>query len=391
MSCYIASSDNRIYAAAEANYCVAGTASLTNRIPAVSLAVRQSVERPQRRDKTGSRTFGGWPAGGARRRNSFDLSVYLAGWDPAAAAPSYGALFQAGLGGPGIVFAGGTVSGVPAAGQVQFVSAHELTVGQAIRSGGELRFVAAIVNPTTVALNVPFSTAPAAGSAIGKTISYLPATNLPSVTVFDYWSPATAVQRILAGGAVERMRVEVNGDFHQFEFVGVAADVVDNLTFASGQAGLTSFPAEPGPVSGTFSLVPGSLGQAWFGTAPSQFHTLLAAEVTLENNIDLRSREFGESKPRCIVAGRRSVSLDLELASDTQAHTLELYEAAASESPVSAMFQLGNQELHLCGVYLPAVVPEPPEFVDEGARLQWRFRNNRAQGVHNDEIVVAFG
>ncbi|MFN7920746.1 MAG: hypothetical protein U0Q16_11650 [Bryobacteraceae bacterium] len=390
MGCYIASTDNRIYAALEPSYCTAGTASAANRIPAVKLNLSQTVERPRRQDKTGSRTFGGWPIG-LRRRTTFDVTTYMAGWEPGTDAPCYGDLFRGALGRAGVVFNGGTAAAGSTAEQVTTAAAHGLVVGQAVRFLGELRFVAAIVSDTAVILNAPFSTTPAAGASFGKTITYLPSSTIPSISLFDYWTPAAAVQRIAVGAAVDRMRVRVNGDFHQFQFTGDAAALIDSRTFEDGQAGLTSFPDEP-TVSGTnFSLVAGSLGQAWFGATPSQFHTVLSAEVTLENGLDLRSREFGELKPRCIVTGQRTVSLDMEIASDVQEQTLALYEAGATGSPISAMLQLGNSDLHLCGIYMPAVVPEPVDFVDDGARLQWRFRNSRAQGVHNDEISVAFG
>jgi hypothetical protein len=54
------------------------------------------------------------------------------------------------------------------------------------------------------------------------------------------------------------------------------------------------------------------------------------------------------------------------------------------------MLQLGEQERQLCGIYAPAVIPEVPEFEDRETRLQWRFRNNRAQGTANDELIIAF-
>jgi hypothetical protein len=54
------------------------------------------------------------------------------------------------------------------------------------------------------------------------------------------------------------------------------------------------------------------------------------------------------------------------------------------------MFQLGEIEGQLMGVYLRSVVPELPEFDDGEHRLQWRFRGGRAQGTVDDEVVVGF-
>ena len=388
MCCYISSNDNRIYAALESGYGTVAAFTAQQRLPAIRLDVRQAADQLRRRDKTGGRTFLGLP-NTVRRRTSFDLATYMTEWPAGNTAPPYGALVQAAMGGSGLAFSGRTIGAVPDPMRLTFTAAHGLVPGQAVRYQTELRFVAAIVNGTTVVINAPFSSAPTVGSQVGRTITYLPATNLPSASIYDYWSPQEAVQRILAGGAVDRMKIRVNGDFHQLSFAGTAREVIDSSTFAVGQGELTAFPPEPA-VTAQFSLVPGSLGEAWFGASPSQFHTLLAAEVTLDNNIDTREREFGMQKPGCFAAGERRVTLDLDILSDCKPETLALYQAAVQRSPVNVMFQLGQSEGHLCGVWLNQVVPEVPEFADDETRLRWRFRDSRAQGSGNDELVVAF-
>ena len=55
------------------------------------------------------------------------------------------------------------------------------------------------------------------------------------------------------------------------------------------------------------------------------------------------------------------------------------------------MFQLGEQSEQLFGAYMPAMVPEVPEFDDSETRLQWKFQNSRAQGTVDDEFYIAFG
>ena len=44
--------------------------------------------------------------------------------------------------------------------------------------------------------------------------------------------------------------------------------------------------------------------------------------------------------------------------------TKALYQAARQQSPISVMFQLGDNDGQLMGVYLKSVVPEVPEFDD---------------------------
>ena len=94
----------------------------SNRIPALKLTVQQQLDVKDRKDKTGSRTFAGLPAGG-RRRTNFELQTYLTSWEKSAAGPGYGPLFQAALGGAPLHFAGGTVASEHARGGLGFVSA----------------------------------------------------------------------------------------------------------------------------------------------------------------------------------------------------------------------------------------------------------------------------
>jgi hypothetical protein len=73
------------------------------------------------------------------------------------------------------------------------------------------------------------------------------------------------------------------------------------------------------------------------------------------------------------------------------AQTAALYQAARSRSPISVMFQLGEQTNQLFGAYMPAMVPEVPEYDDSQTRLEWKFSNCRAQGTAENELYVAFG
>jgi hypothetical protein len=256
MGSYISSNANRFYTALESSYGSVGTITASNRIPALKLTVRQQLEVTNRKDKTGSRTFAGLPVGG-RRRTNFELQTYLTSWQKSAAGPGYGPLFQAALGKEPVQFAGGTVASSTTEGRLGFAAPHGLSVGQAVATPSEIRFVAAIVDANNVQLNAPFTFPPAAGAALGTAVTYLPATDLPSVSVFDYWDPATAVQRILCGAAVDEMEIVVNGDYHEFHFSGQAQDVVDSSSFSGAAASLESYPPEPALGAFDYSIVPG--------------------------------------------------------------------------------------------------------------------------------------
>jgi len=390
MSSYISSNANRFYTVLESAYGQVGQVAAENRIPALKLGVKQQLEVTDRRDKTGSRTFVGIPSGG-RRRTTFDLRTYLTSWDKANAAPGYAPLFHAALGGNPQTFGGAAAGAGSQGNSLVFAGAHGLASGQAVTYAGEIRFVRAIVNGTTVQLNAPFSSTPAAGAALGGTLSLAPATELPSVSIFDYWSPSSAVQRILCGAAVNRMEIKVNGDFHEVDFSGVAQELADSSSFAADIGGLQSFPQEPAQGRFDYSLVPGHMGQAWLGSSPEQCLTLTSGSVVVDNDLDTRSKEFGSNLARAISPGRRTVTAAFELYSQDDAATASLYQAARQQSPIEVMLQLGEIEGQLLGVYLKSVVPEVPEFDDSDRRLQWKFRQSRAQGTTDDEVAVAFG
>ena len=328
---------------------------------------------------------------GLRSDTSFELKSYMSNWADQSLLPGHGPLFQACLGSAAALSGGGTVAGIPSTTQVAFATAHGLSPGQAVTSGGEIRFVSAVVDNLTVQLQAPFTVPPTTSSVTGPTAAYQPAEVLNSVTIYDYWSPGTAVQRILSGAALNKLTLKVNGDFHEFDFSGEAQDVLDSSSFASGQGGLTAFPAEPTVAPLNYSIVPGHLGQVWLGSIPNQFFTLTSAQITFDNNIDLREREFGITLPAAISPGLRTVTLDFSLYQQDNSATQALYQAGRQKSPISVMIQLGQQQGQLFGIYMQSVVPEVPQFSDTETRQQWQFQNCRAQGSVDNELFVAFG
>jgi hypothetical protein len=390
MSCYISSNNNRFYVALESTYGNVPAITGANRIPGVRLTATQVSEQTSRRDKTGSRTFVGLP-NRIRKKTSYQLDTFMTEWTDQTAPPSHGPLFQAAMGGTPIFFNGGTVASTNGGTGITFSAPHGLSPGQAVSYAGEIRFVAAIQNATTVFVNAPFTGGVVAGATLGTTITFPLANDLAGVSIFDYWDPSTAVQRILDGAAVDTMRVKVNGDFQEFLFSGPSRDLLDSASFTSVEGGLTQYPAEPSSVGFDYTIVPGHLGQVWMGATPTEFFTLTAAELRLTNNVDLRVREFGSDFAQCIAAGRRSVVLNFSIFEQASAETAGLYQAARQRSPIGVMLQLGEQNGQLFGAYMPAMVPEVPEFDDHETRLQWKFQNSRAQGTVNDELYVAFG
>ncbi|HUG82593.1 MAG TPA: hypothetical protein VML01_13070 [Bryobacterales bacterium] len=389
MACVL-STQNRFYAELESAYGMAPAIAAGDRLSAVKLSIQQERDIRRRRDKTGGRTYLG-VSPGSRKKTKFSLQTYLVENASPGSPPAAGPLVQATLGAAPLTFGGGTAGSGSSTTQINFSGSHGLVPGQAFGFNGELRFVESVVDSNTVDVNAPFTTPPASGETLTAAVSYFPEDELPSVSIFDYWDPTEAIDRILVGGACDRMRVRVNADYHEMEFSGEAQDVLDTESFASGQGGLSSFPAEP-VLSGSTGLpVPGNLGQAFLGTPGSKFLTVTSALLQIGNDIDLRNREFGTSVPQCLAAGVREVIAEFELFGNHDQQTRDLYAAARSETPIGVMFQLGEAAGQMMGVYMSQVVPEVPEFEDDERILRWRFGNSRAQGTVNDEVVVAFG
>jgi len=390
MASYISSNANRFYVGLESTYGQTPSITAQNRFPAVKLTAKNQLEKADRRDKTGSRTFVGIPAG-LRRTTSFDVTTYMTSWDGQGAGPAYGPLFQASMGASPLVYTGGIAAAGCSATSLVFAGPHGLTTGQGISYGGEIRFVTATINATAAQVNAPFSTVPGAGAAITPSVSYFPATVLPSFSVFDYWDPSSAVQRVLCGAGINKMTVKVNGDFHEFEFSGMAQDLLDSSSFAGGMGQLSNFPVEPALGNFDYSIVPGNMGEAWLGSSPTKFYTITSGTFELDNGLDMRSKEFGTNLPRAIAPGPRSVTATFNLYELNDSATQGLYQAARQQSPINVMFQLGQQTGQVMGVYMMSVVPSVPEFDDSDNRLQWKFQGSKAQGTTDNELVVAFG
>src|SRR5207248_8571604 len=90
---------------------------------------------------------------------------------------------------------------------------------------------------------------------------------------------------------VDMMAMKVNVHFTEFQFSGLAQELVDSSSLSNGIGQLTSFPVEPPLVSFDYSIVPGHMGQVWLGNTPDRFFTVTEAELTVSNSLDVRERE----------------------------------------------------------------------------------------------------
>ena len=148
---------------------------------------------------------------------------------------------------------------------------------------------------------------------------------------------------------------------------------------------------EPAPTAVDYGLIPGNLGQVWLGAIPNQMFTVTQASVEVRNNLAMREKEYGSILPLALAPGAREVLVSLEFFSQDDVATAALYQAARQQSPVGLMFQMGQTAGQMMGVYLRSMIPDVPTFEDSDTRLKWQFRDTRAQGITDDEVVVAFG
>ena len=129
----------------------------------------------------------------------------------------------------------------------------------------------AVPDDQSVELNAPFSTAPVLAT-YRATITYSLGRTLPSVSIFDYWSPSEAIQRILCGAVVDKMKIVSQRDFHEFQFPGPAQDLIDNVSLHRGQGQLDEFPSRARRrIASIIRLCQGHMGQVWLGLLRSVF------------------------------------------------------------------------------------------------------------------------
>ncbi len=116
------------------------------------------------------------------------------------------------------------------------------------------------------------------------------------------------------------------------------------------------------------------------GAPESQFFTLTAAELTMDEQHRAAGAGIRKRFRAVHRGGRAAVRLNFKMFEHDDAQTRGLYQAARQRSPIGVMLQLGEQPGQLFGAYMPAMVPEVPEFDDQETRLQWKFQNRSGAG-----------
>lgn len=387
MSCYINSTNERLYCALESEYGTAAALTPADRVSFRSLKVAEETIRTARKDKTGSRTrFAPHPE--IRSENQFDLSCYFPGRDPVNPVDAMTNLVESALGGLRTSTTGLVVSAVGSSpASVSFASPHGLVSGQGLRFGGEMRFVNTVSDANTVLLSAAFGAGLQAGSVLGTSVTLYPGDKPKSVTFGDYWTPSGTLDRVLAGSVIDEMEIALNSDFHGARFRGVTREVVTATAFDAGSTGLATFPAEASSGYQSFQLVPGHVGRLFIGGI--EFF-LLSLSLKLGNQVDAKAREFGLRVAPCYSADLREVEIQFSLYANTSSAVSNLHAIARTRQETDLTIQLGNKAGQLVGIHVPRFVPEIPEVSDADSRAVMSYPSSLAYGVMNDEITIAF-
>ena len=383
---YIPSSANRFYAAIETHFGQAQPVASGDRLIGNRLQIKQVSFRGNRRDKNGSRSFTAGAAGSPK--TAFEFKAELTSGLPDGT-PCCAPLFEATLGGDVSISSGLTIAAMTDALTIQTEQPHGLLAGSGISFGGELRFVTNVVDAATVQVNAPFTSVGETSMPLNSCATYATGTRLPSLTIYDYWDPASTVSRLIAGASVNELLISVAGNGHGLTFSGPAADVVDASSLTQ-RSGLTIFPPEPQISNLPYVNVAGNTGQVWLGLPASERFTMTSAAIQVKNNIQMRGEDMGSAQPLALQPGARQVNIDITLVAQSDTGTASLYQFARSRATVPLFLQLGSVQGQMMAMYFPEITLAVPEFDDAQDWLSWHFQGNWAKGSPENEVHIAF-
>lgn len=383
---YISSLSNRIYIKSENDSPELNSMADAKVAPITAFALSSNRKQLYRRDKTGYRSES--PLMGPQRELiEFNLETYGTGWAGGTLKPAIAPILESGMCRGAQLGTLYTVSS--ATGNSVTLSADAtLAVGTGLCLGAEIRFVAAVTGPRDFTLNAPFTAALTAGSTLEGCANLSLGDSTQTMSILDTWAPDQAVQRFVTGAVADKLSISVNNDFLEITAKGYARNLYDSVSGIGGEEFV--FPETPtGSAPLDNAPIAGHLGQVFIGAPATRVCTLTQAEITIDNNIEPRTDEFGCFQTKAFVLGRRNVKLDLTVFERNDTLSQELYTKAVNNEPIPVMLQMGSQNGSLFAVYMPSVLFPVPDFNDSQTRLLWQFKNAIAMGLANDEIFIA--
>lgn len=352
-------------------------------------AIEVNVNRKQlfRTDKTGFRSRTAI-AGPQREEIQVKFNANATGWTDRSGGPVLSPVLESALASRRKTGKIHTVDAVNA-NTISVQSESQLLVGSGLSFGDEIRFVKSILNERTFELSSAFTAPLSAGSMLLGCCDFRPGSEVQTFGIFEFWRPATAVQRALNGVCADRTTIEINSDFVSMSVVAFAKSMADSVSANTVTAPFPSAPvANPSEIS-SISPISGHLGQALVGSSGQRVCTIVQGRISIDNGIEARSDEFGCYGAKAFTLGRRRVDLDLYLYERTDEVSRNLFEGAIRNEPTSVMLQLGVGQGNMMGIYLPVVLMPVPIFVDSDSRVLWRFKGAIATGLQDDELFIS--
>lgn len=394
---YVNRVNQRCYAKLESTFAVVPTFLATNAFRFRTCMPELTQEWLVNDSKTGSPTFPGVVPGG-RRLGNWSLDAFLIPNGTGGSAPDMDAFFQASFGGAVNTYAGGTThASTPCTTtSITFSAAQNLHIGDFIASAGEARCITALTGSagaaTQVTIAPPLTAAPGVGATIGGSVNYTLVNGLPpSMSIASYWDPSGVEQDIINGAIVTDFSITANGPMHMIKMSGQGQQVIDTVTFTTGQGGLSSFPTEPATQTLTGQAIAGHKGQAWTGATPSNFTMFDSLVLNFKNSTEMRKDEFGSQVPLGFARGAfRDIGFDFSYYETDDAFLQALRTNGKNRTPVPFLMQLGSTNGQMVAAYAPSFIPPVPLRTENKPQVCWDFKAGRCTGANNAELYFAY-
>ncbi len=188
----------------------------------------------------------------------------------------------------------------------------------------------------------------AAGVVTASTkVQYDPADTTPSLSIWDFKKPSTAMQKVAFGSIVRTMRVTGGQDVATIDFEGQTYYILDSeryTTITNGDAkkgGLTAgaFPSEPGSPATSGTFVVGFTGAATLDG--NSYTDLRTFSINCDSGRELPNDVFNAYLPGTPAIDRRNITGEFSIYADDGANLKSLIAKAYNNTGVTLVFQFG--------------------------------------------------
>lgn len=223
----------------------------------------------------------------------------------------------------------------------------------------------------------------------GVSVTYSLADASPSMSIFNYYDPASIIQELILGAIVQNVRVEWGGDVPMIELSGQGI-TNDSGRFATSDAtekgGLTSFPTRPAAPVTNGTPQPGFLGTITLdGVAYTIFRS---GSLSMASGRELPQDVFNSYHPGSPAQDERDVRLDFTMDEDDGANFKALLLKSQGKTAWDAIIQIGTLAGSIFTATIKRLQFDAPER-DDGSRKLGRRFTGKAHGTASlkDELT----